>query len=251
MGGSASCLNHLSASPLCRRNRIKCKVIKVEAQKPTKGIKRCKYCNCQYEECRIRKSNCAIGISEKVRSVKCGTDSESIYIENSQFPFRRPKTLPVKPFITKSDANPSRNENFTSLGSDFAPKPIYGFYPYKHLQNLTISEPTTFPRSQTEQPASIEEMQRSVSYNHGMTNKAGYLLPNRTVETLRNTESYQFFNNDTYPPERLTNHIVEARAAKRQRPPTPWYPSSRTEDYLVASSLLEAEKGKVLHMTRH
>ena len=250
MGGSASCLSNLSVPRLSKPGKTKSRVIKVEALKHTQDVKRCQYCNCKNEECRLKISSDALKTPEKSRNVRCGTGNESIFVENSQFPFRRPKTLPVKPFIHRT-TKPSDQKDLLidSQGSDYAPKPIYGFYPYKSLQRLTISEPTTYLHGRAQQPTTFEELERSASYNPGMTRPVGHVLPHRTVEKLKSTESYQFFSRERYPPDIFTNHLLKSR--HKDRPRTPWLPPSRTNDYLVASSLIAAEQERDRHLIGH
>ena len=252
MGGSASCLSNSSLSPLCKK-KTKTRVIKVKALKNPPDEKRCKYCNCKNEECRIRNNGEALQAAENFRHVRCGTGNESIFVENAQFPYHRPKTLPVKPYIIKNDKPATRKDVLFTDSHDHyvAPKPIYGFYPYKNLQRLTISEPTTYLHRQTQQPKSYEQLQRSASYNPGTTHPNGHFLPNRTVERLKNTESYQYFRHERYPPDLFTNHFADSRHSSRPPTPPPWLLPKRTNDYLVASSLLAAEQERDRHLSRH
>ena len=250
MGGSASCLSNLSLS---KAGKTKSRLIKVEPLDSTPEAKRCQYCNCKNEECRIRNNGVALQTAENYRHVRCGTGNESIFVENSQFPFRRPKTLPVKPYIYKN-AKPSAQKDLLLTDShdgEYAPKPIYGFYPYKSLQRLTISEPTTYLHGQAQQPATFEQLQRSASYNPGMTRPTSHVLPHRTVERLKSTESYQFFSHERYPPDLFTNHLLDARHNQRPPTPSPWLSPKRTNDYLVASSLLAAEQDRERRLTGH
>ena len=249
MGGSASCLNNPERCSKCslrKKGKTRSRIIKVGPHKPAQGQKVCQYCHCQNEECRLRTNGDLQSSAERVRTVKCGTGNESIYVGNTQFPFRRPKTLPVKPFVDTGEKSSIQSDQDGRLGGDFAPKQIYGFYPYQNLQRLTISEPTAYLHGQPPQHT-YEDLKRSASYNPSVTRPMGNVLPHRTVERLKSTESYQFFH-DTYPPEIFTRHILEARSTKR--PPTPWFPPARTNDYLVASSMLAAEQERERHGSR-
>ena len=247
MGSGVSCLDNLTQTwPLVKRGKNR--IIRVKAKEPAKEVKICKYCHCQNEECRLKKKGGDSATSEKFRTVKCGTGNESIFVNSSDFPFRRPKTITVKPFRSdgktlSSNKTSTLNTQTGELGKEYSPQKIYGFYPYDNLQRLTLSEPSYFRRQPSEHPRE-EELARSASYNppNVASRPIGSVLPHRTVERLKNLESYRIFH-ETYPSVIFTEQVINSSHSHKRPPtPVPWYPPERTNDFLVASSMLAAEQ---------
>ena len=256
MGSGSSCLHTLPETwPLAKIAKKKSRIITVKAKESSKEVKVCKYCHCRNEECRIRNAHAKShsGTFETFRTVKCGTGNESIFVDNTDFPYHRPKTIrPVKPFMSDetipfSDTTSSITTQNRVPGDDFSSKPIYGFHPYQNLQRLTISEPTAYLHGSPPQHQRLEELTRSASYNPSVgygSRPVGTVLPHRTVERLKSTKSYRVFH-ETYPSEIFADHIIQATPSTKRPPtPVPWYPTERTNDYLAASSLLAAEQSR-------
>lgn len=166
--------------------------------------------------------------------------SETFFVSTSKFPYTRPKAVAVRP---KQPGDIQRPDNRMAQNArDDLRKALFQTYEsdfklYHHAQNASSAKPVHI-----EQAWSVPNVVPADDLDEP------YVLPHKTVLELRKSSQMQpygrhyKFSCDLPPSVEPT----ELTSSSRKRPPTPvpsdWFPVERTNDYLVASSLLAAEQ---------
>lgn len=168
--------------------------------------------------------------------------SETLFVSTSQFPYNKPKAVAVRqPRELKHDNQQvglfpaSRGQTYECYPEMSLDQPVHvrpkdagtSFRSYKFINERRWSIPniisTTEPRVSNFVPNSV--------------------LQHRTISELRNS------NHDDFECARGQSFITMKDGSRRPPTPTPnaWYPAIRTDDYLVASSLLAVERERDRH----
>lgn len=192
------------------------------------------------------------------------TGHETIYVENSDFPYYKPKAVTVRPRplekLTPHQVSRVRNDDINDVhGTQFL---IYNErYPEKmdifssQKQNSTchyVNEkrwsmpnvmPTSLVQHRTVTTLRGPGQQNVIPSKHDQSES---ILVHRTVAQLRASNQVQPYGRHYSYVCDMKPGGISVDLTGCNRPPTPspdtWYPARRTSDYLVASSLLAMEQ---------
>ena len=200
-----------------------------------------------------------------------GTARETMFVTSSQFPYSKAKAVIVKPQSQTQYYGYPRDQHVdTQQNRENHHTRSYNIVNDRRWSNSSNVVPTIdYNAARVILPRTVAELRRSSipdQYERPNVYPTDCVLPHRTVAELRrsnNTEMYDrpsaVVNPDNVLPHRTVAELRRASLPNqyerymgmelgRRRPPTPalntWCPPRRTNDYLVASSLLGAERNR-------
>jgi len=157
-----------------------------------------------------------------------GATSETLFVSTSVFPYTKPKVVTVHP-RSKSDVDnnevdeSSVHRHSLVQNTRFKPKPT--IIPLNH-QNWSSPKPNILPKDTDE----------------------NFVIPHRTILELRLDRQSRLYGSRFNQCDLPSTSHPSNMSTVRKRPPTPvstdWFPLERTNDCLVASSLLAMEQNR-------